>query len=90
MQQQLQQQQQGSHHQGLGLGASQAMQQQQQEAAGQMSMQRDPLAASAGGDGLLLDTAHERQQEDLLLSWLQNDSAEDWPEGQDMLGVLSG
>ena len=91
MQQQLQQQQQGSHHQGLGLGAGQAMQQQQQqEAAGQMSTQRDLLAASAGGDGLLLDTAQERQQEDLLLSWLQNDSAEDWPEGQDMLGVLSG
>jgi hypothetical protein len=86
-QQQLQMQQQLQVQQGLGMGASQAMQQQQ---AG-LHMQRDPLApAAAGGEGIVLDAAQERQQEDMLLSWLQNDGLEDWPEGQDMLGVLSG
>jgi hypothetical protein len=82
----MQQQQQ----QGMGMGASQAMMQQQQQAG--LHMQRDPLApvAAGGGDGLLLDAAQERQQKDMLLSWLQHDGLEDWPEGQDMLGVLFG
>lgn len=37
----------------------------------------------------MYDLASERQQEDMLLSWLQDDTMEPWPDGADTL-VLTG